>query len=131
MDGTRTSRTSRLDSIRTASGINILLGIWLIIAPFVLGYSNIERATWNAIIVGVLVLAMAAVRISDPARRPGLSWANMVLGIWLILSPFIMDYSRFAEPLWNDIICGVVIAGMAAWSAAATRDLYPTARGAR
>lgn len=43
--------------------INVVLGGWLIAAPFVLGYNdgpNSPRATWNDILVGLLVIAMAA-----------------------------------------------------------------------
>lgn len=36
--------------------INFTLGLWLIISPFLLGYSHLRPAMWNANIVGVLVL---------------------------------------------------------------------------
>lgn len=35
--------------------LGIVFGIWLIIAPFVLGYSNVVNAMWNDIILGILV----------------------------------------------------------------------------
>lgn len=35
--------------------LGIIFGIWLIIAPFVLGYSNVVNAMWNDIILGILV----------------------------------------------------------------------------
>ncbi len=43
--------------------VNVALGAWLIIAPFVLAYNegaNALAATWNDIVVGVIVLALAA-----------------------------------------------------------------------
>jgi hypothetical protein len=33
----------------------LILGIWLLIAPFALGYTNIAVALWNDILLGVLV----------------------------------------------------------------------------
>ncbi|MEW5718865.1 MAG: SPW repeat protein [Chloroflexota bacterium] len=36
-----------------------LLGLWLIIAPFTLGYSATASAMWNEIIVGIVVAACA------------------------------------------------------------------------
>lgn len=39
--------------------LNVILGIWLIVAPFVLGYSTLTNAMWNDIIVGVLVAVIA------------------------------------------------------------------------
>jgi hypothetical protein len=38
----------------TAAGINVLAGIWLIIAPFVLGYGNGDPY-WNDIFFGAIV----------------------------------------------------------------------------
>jgi len=35
--------------------INIIAGVWLIIAPFVLGYSTNQSALVNDIVVGVVV----------------------------------------------------------------------------
>jgi hypothetical protein len=32
------------------SGINILFGIWLVLAPFILGYNQLQVAMWNDII---------------------------------------------------------------------------------
>lgn len=40
--------------------INFILGLWLIISSFLLGYSNVRPAMWNEIIVGVLVLIFSS-----------------------------------------------------------------------
>lgn len=45
--------------------IGIILGIWLIIAPFVLQYQNITNAMWNDIILGVLVVASSYLLSTD------------------------------------------------------------------
>ncbi len=34
---------------------NIVLGLWLIVAPFALGFTNLAGPMWNQIIVGLLV----------------------------------------------------------------------------
>ena len=34
---------------------NVILGIWLICAPFILGYSSSAGALWNDILLGILV----------------------------------------------------------------------------
>ena len=41
---------------------DILFGIWLILAPFILGYASLQVAMWNDILLGVLVLALARER---------------------------------------------------------------------
>lgn len=40
--------------------MNFILGLWLIISPFLLGYSNVRPAMWNQIIIGVLVLIFSS-----------------------------------------------------------------------
>ncbi len=112
------------------SGINVLAGIWLILAPMVLGYSSLESAAWNDRVVGVAVFVLAVARVAAPARFEVISWINFVLGAWLIVAPFLMGYSvagalgsATADPtaaVANDIIVGIVIVVMAAWSARAT-----------
>jgi hypothetical protein len=39
--------------------LNAVIGLWLIVAPFVLGFSSVLGATWNHVIVGVLIGADA------------------------------------------------------------------------
>lgn len=41
--------------------INILAGIWLIVSPWVLGFTSNTTALWNAVILGIIVLVIAAV----------------------------------------------------------------------
>ena len=41
-------------------GINVLLGLWMIAAPWVLKFASYKDAAMNAVIVGVLVVILAA-----------------------------------------------------------------------
>lgn len=46
--------------------LNLIIGLWLIAAPFVLAFSSDTGATWNHIIVGVLVSGDALWAMSAP-----------------------------------------------------------------
>ncbi|MCL4299135.1 MAG: SPW repeat protein [Anaerolineae bacterium] len=35
-------------------------GVWLVVSPFVLGYSTVSAALWNDLIVGAVVIVLAA-----------------------------------------------------------------------
>ncbi len=108
------------NQVKIASGLNIVAGIWLILAPFILGYSYLSGALWNDIIIGAVVLIMAAVREwGNSEDTTWASWINLVLGIWLIIAPFIIGYSYASAALWNDIIIGIVVAVLAGWSGSA------------
>ena len=97
------------------SWVNVLLGIWVIISPFMIQFARLPAAMWNNVIVGIVIAILALIRSSTP-RQPGWSWANVVLGIWMIISPFALGVMTTAI-LWNNIILGIVIAIVASANA--------------
>jgi hypothetical protein len=107
--------------IRTASGINVILGIWLIISPWVYGYAGTAtNAMSSSVIVGVLVLIFSALRYNTPHSRTVLSWANIVLGAWTVLSPWIFRLTDHTGYIFNSVIVGILVAALAIWSGSAT-----------
>jgi SPW repeat len=44
-------------------------------------------------------------------HQPGWSWLNLILGIWLVISPFVLFASGVA--MWNNVIVGIIIAAFA------------------
>jgi SPW repeat len=106
--------------IRVASAINLILGLWLIIAAFSVAVS--EAAYWNDLLVGIAVLILAGTRLSRPTEgtKPA-SWVNAAIGVWLIVAPFILRYQA-AEEMWNDIIVGALLLIFAGWSASLPRE---------
>ena len=113
MDATNTPNTPRTFGV---SRLSLLLGIWLLIAPFMLGY-NLGVATWNDIILGILVAGVALLRTFGNVQA-GTSWLNVVFGIWLIIAPFALNYADHPAARWNDIILGILVI-IFAWSSAA------------
>jgi SPW repeat-containing protein len=99
-----------------ANWVNVILGIWVAISPFVLGFTHLEAAKWNDVAVGLAVLLSAFGH--GPAR--GTSVLNILLGAWLIASPFVLAFATAPTPLWNNIILGIVIVLAAA--SMASRD---------
>jgi hypothetical protein len=39
-----------------------------------------------------------------------LSWANVALGVWLVIAPFALSYRRIQMALWEDVVVGLLIA---------------------
>ncbi len=107
--------------------INLLIGIWLIISPFVvMAFNQFMNMTPNNVIVGILVGLFALFRVSSTAR-PQWSWANVVLGIWLIISPFALGASSNATVVWHNVIAGIVVALLAWANAFRTHSSVTTA----
>jgi hypothetical protein len=102
-----------------APWLNVLLGIWVIISPFVLGFGYSTAAVWNNVATGAAVTILALISTSMPRQR-GWSWTTMLLGIWLLISPFALGLTGTAV-LWNNVILGIIIAVVGVANAAATR----------
>ncbi|MFC6674243.1 SPW repeat protein [Marinobacterium aestuariivivens] len=69
----------------------LVLGAWLLISPFVLGFTGAEgtMVLWNSVIVGVavVVFAIAVLRKTYIWEE----WVLLALGAWLIISPSCWD----------------------------------------
>ena len=47
--------------MKTFAWISVLAGIWLILSPFVLGFSNLTSGLWNNIVVGAVVIILGLI----------------------------------------------------------------------
>ncbi|AIC26468.1 MULTISPECIES: SPW repeat protein [Rhizobium] len=100
---------------RTAFDIvNIVAGLGLLISPWLFGFAAETSAAWNAWIVGaaITVLAVAALYAFYEAEE----WANLVLGLWALVAPWILGFSAVTAAMWAHVIAGIVVAVLAAGS---------------
>ena len=70
----------------TASGANIVLGIWLIDSPWVFGFSG-RSAMVSSVFVGALNALLAAIRLASLHNSAGVSGLNLLLAFWTVGSP--------------------------------------------
>ncbi len=99
----RSEMTARpTGALSWARGIAALFGIWLIISPFAWRHTSAQTA--NAVICGVLAIVFAIASIRDGRARH----LNSVLGLWLILSTFILGAVRVASS-WNELVVGFAL----------------------
>lgn len=108
-------------TMRAASMINLLAGIWLFISPWVYGYSGHINA-WNSWIIGCIIAILAGVRLSAPVQS-WVSWINCVLGIWTFFSPWIFGYTGDTGRFVNNLVVGVIVFVLAI--ASARSRVYP------
>lgn len=120
VEGTSEQVARRLSQVAVASGTNLVAGVWLICAPFVLTYTGTRDALWDDIVVGAIIATFAACRVFGAYRQTWLSQTNAVLGGWLVVAPFVLGYSGVTNAVYNDIIVGLVVLTFGIWSAAAT-----------
>ena len=112
--GVRRSTHRRQSSGVPPSVVVAIAGVWLASAPFVLDYSGTGRGysgRWNDLVVGVVMIAVATIRVVAPRGTGPLSLINVGLGVWLIASPFVLGHSESGatQATWNDIIVGLIV----------------------
>jgi hypothetical protein len=94
----------------------LLFGAWLVISPFVLGYSATDAMMmlWNPVIVGVavVVFSIAVLRKTQVWEE----WVLLALGAWLIAAPFLLGYASMPVAMWNSIIVGLLVSADSVWS---------------
>jgi hypothetical protein len=42
--------------------------------------------------------------------------SQLVLGVWILVSPWILGYASFTPALWGSVISGTIIALLALWA---------------
>ena len=109
-----------------ASWAQLYAGLWLVIAPFALTYAGYApKAHANELILGALVASMGATRVFGNYRSGQLnqliSGLSVLPGIWLVVAPFVLQYSDRIRPTRVDIITGVAIILFALWSYSTSR----------
>ena len=107
------------DEVASASGLNVIAGLWLVVSPFVLGYGA-DDPVWNPVTFGALLLLLALIRVLGAYRQTWMSGLNVVIGGWIFASAFWLAHTTTAA--WNDLIAGAVVMGLALWSMGASSD---------
>jgi hypothetical protein len=92
----------------------LLAGVWLILAPFSIGYLHMQAA--HAIVedvaAGVALVVVSLWSAAAPEALPGRgAWATTVIGIWIILAPTVIGYGAgsTADAAINDIAVGIIV----------------------
>jgi hypothetical protein len=117
---------------RTASGINVLLGIWLLVSPWLFGYSEVGLpANLNSVIVGTLIALLAASRQVSPPTSTNRSWVILGLALWTIASPWIYGYTANLGGLRENVVLGMAMTALAIWSLGASITEQKRLYGAR
>jgi hypothetical protein len=97
-----------------------VVGGWLILSPWVLGFQSEFNAMANAVIVGILLVAAALGAILVP--RAWEEWTEAALGAWLAVSPWVLGFSTLQTATGSAVVSGVVVMVLALWVLATDKD---------
>lgn len=114
------SEAAGLGVAQRLSATNAGIGVWLILAPFVLGHAEDAALLWNALACGLLLVVLAIARVRAPRTTAWASYVNAGIGGWVALAPFALS-DGVARARWSGVASGLLIAALALASASATR----------
>ena len=90
-------------------GLALLAAVYAAISPWIVGFSaTATRITVNDLIAGVAAALLAVGFSSALDRTHGLTWTLPVIGVWLIISPWVIAPS--VAPT-DGVIASNVVAG--------------------
>jgi len=101
---------------------NVLLGAWLVLAPFLGIGTTGDVAALNSYLIGSAVLLFAFAALTTPQMWK--EYTNIGLGLWLIFAPFVLGFTSQIGPAWNQIIVGLVVGTVAL--GATLKNIAPT-----
>lgn len=90
--------------------VNLIAGLVLAVSPWVLGFAGAGFA-WNAWIVGVVIALIAIGALV--AFQQWEEWVNLVLGLWAIISPWVLGFAGSVPIMAVHVIVGLVVAILA------------------
>jgi len=94
--------------------VSVLVAIWLMASPWVLGFAHTHlAATGNCVMIGAVLFAFEMVELFVPESWE--EYSELVMGLWLIGSPWILEFTGVAAAKQNVIAVGVVTCLLALW----------------
>lgn len=108
-----------------ASWLAALVGLWVLVSPFVLsGPFTSGTAMWSNVVAGIVVFVLAAFAAYELRTAvPGSEWSEWsgwlaaLAGLWILASPFVLTGSITAgNPMYSNVAAGIVAAALAAYA---------------
>ncbi|GAB2490120.1 MAG: SPW repeat protein [Comamonas sp.] len=100
--------------------LNALLGVWLAVSPWVLGYQDQTAAMVSGVVVGLALIAAALGAIFMP--RAWEEWTEGLLGLWMVISPWMLGFSMHMDAMRNAVVSGIVVMALALWVLITDKD---------
>jgi len=138
----RAARANPEERGKWISALVALLGLWLVVQAFLL--NPVAGNFWSDIIIGVALVGLGGYnyyrRADDRIGSVAVGAFVALLGLWMVVTPFLFGSAQanvfladFDSALWNDVIIGLLVFILGAYSAYKARETESraaTARGA-
>ena len=116
---TRDATGIRFSELVKTAGLDALAGVWLFFSAFLFsaGYSFFV----NNLSAGGLVAIFA---FFAPFAHRGFAWIPLGIALWVAVSPFVLGFTDHTGATWNNLLTGVVVAGLTIRSAWLSKEAH-------
>jgi hypothetical protein len=91
-------------------GLTLLTAVYAALSPSIIGFQDTRALAVNDFLVGIVCVALAFAFAMALDRSHGMTWTLPVLGVWFIVSPWILHgVSPHGGMVWSNVIAGVVL----------------------
>ena len=101
--------------------VNAILGVWLLLSPWAMGFQAETAAMANAVVIGLALIAAALGAIFVPKAWE--EWTEGALGLWLVVSPWVLGFASSFGARLDAVVIGILVVGLSAWTLA-TDEAY-------
>lgn len=101
--------------------LTLILAVWLFVSPWILNFSGMPNAAWDAWIVGVIVAVVSIIALAQMAQWE--DWVNLILGAWLFISPWVLRFSGIQNAAWDAWIVGILFFLIGIWGVVSVRQV--------
>ena len=111
-----------LSTRRWQDQVILLLGLWLFISPWALGYPSSAPLGMNAHVAGAIMAVLAAFDLYKTYL-----WAvvvNLLVGAWVAISPWVLGIPDLRRMLNSLVVVGVATVILGLWELRSDPDLH-------
>ncbi|GAA4487137.1 SPW repeat protein [Rhodococcus olei] len=95
---------------QTNEGLLMLAGLYMAASPWIVGFHGTTALMVSNLITGCAAALLAFGFAAALGRLYGLAFAMPVLGVWMIISPWVVvGVSTTAGMIWSNVACGAVV----------------------
>ena len=111
-----------LSTKRWQDQLMVLIGVWLLVSPWVFGYLASSAPGLNATIAGAIIALLAAADLVQ--TRVWSVLLNIVLGAWVTVSPLLVGTVQDAGMTWSLVIAGLATMVLGLWELRSDPELH-------
>ncbi|MEN3355246.1 MAG: hypothetical protein V7640_3404 [Betaproteobacteria bacterium] len=109
-------------------GLNIVFGLLLFSLPWLLGFETaLPIRSWDFFVIGAAIVAFALLALHRRSELGAL--ANLILGAWMIVSPWILGFNANVVARDGAILLGALVFLVSLWARIERRQLQTSSAG--